>query len=296
MVTDGYLRRHIAQYRGAGDAAAVGLLDIMQTYILEALRREGYFDRGLVFKGGTALRKFFLGQSGRFSTDLDFAVSPNSALHEEILLWMSEGSELYDLEFNVDLIDDRRGELRGTSPLGDIEIRSIIEFSGRGTWLPPDMCTVLDFVFHDDLEFDLKPFPISKLHEILAEKLAAIWRRGHARDLYDLAYLGRRALDERLLRRLMFLKVYADVEEGISNGPFDPKGLLGSKLSSVTGWGDLGLLSAPPDAASLTQEVANRYGFIMDADSIEQTISQTSLSDKDLVEACIKEIAGQIKQ
>lgn len=33
----------------------------------------GLLDRGLVFKGGTALRKFRAGNAGRFSTDLDFA-------------------------------------------------------------------------------------------------------------------------------------------------------------------------------------------------------------------------------
>ncbi|WP_186242147.1 nucleotidyl transferase AbiEii/AbiGii toxin family protein [Mycobacterium simulans] len=36
---------------------------------------------GLVFKGGTALRKFRAGNAGRFSTDLDF-----SAPDEEVAL------------------------------------------------------------------------------------------------------------------------------------------------------------------------------------------------------------------
>ncbi|MFV2045646.1 MAG: nucleotidyl transferase AbiEii/AbiGii toxin family protein, partial [Anaerolineales bacterium] len=282
MVSDGYLRRHIAHYRGAGDAAVVGLLDIIQTYVLEALSREGYFDRGLVFKGGTALRKFFLGPAGRFSTDLDFVVSPGSQLREEILLWLSEGFELFDVSCRISLIDDRRGALEGSTPLGDIEIRSMVEFSDRGTWLRPVLCPPIEFAFHDGLEFDSQSVPIAEFHEILAEKLAAIWRRGHARDLYDLAFLGRRALNESLLRRLTFLKVYADVAEGISRGPFDPEELISSRLASVTGWNDLGLLSAPPDPTSLTREVVNRYGFLGEPNAIEQTISRTSLSDRNL--------------
>ncbi len=243
-----------------------------------------------MFKGGTALRKFFLGSAGRFSTDLDFVVSPGSQLREEILLWLSEGSELFDVSFRISLIDDRRGELEGSTPLGGIEIRSMVEFSDRGTWLRPVLCPPMRFAFHDGLEFDLLPFPITELHEILAEKLAAIWRRGHARDLYDLAFLGRRALNEALLRRLTFLKVYADVAEGISRGPFDPEELINSRFASVTGWNDLGLLSASPDPTSLTKEVVNRYGFLRELNAIEQTISRTSLSDRNLVDSCIKEL------
>lgn len=292
MITDGYLRRHVAQYRGAGDALVIGLLDVVQTYILEALRREGFFERGLVFKGGTALRKFFLGATGRFSTDLDFAVDPESRLLEETLLWLSEGSELFDVSFRVDLIDDRRGELQGSTPLGDIEIRSIVEFSDRGTWLPPLLCLPKDFAFYPGLEFALEPIPIAALHEILSEKLAAVWRRQHARDVYDLAALGRRPLNEPLLRRLTYLKMFADVVEGISQGPIDPDELLEARLGSVTGWNDLGLLSVPPDQNSLIKEVRDRYEFLREPDAIERTLSQTSLSDKPIADKCIGELGS----
>src|SRR5947209_20135170 len=59
-------------------AVESGLRDIMiaekevvLTFLLQLLSERGILDR-LAFKGGTCLRKMFLGNQGRFSTDLDF--------------------------------------------------------------------------------------------------------------------------------------------------------------------------------------------------------------------------------
>lgn len=54
-ITEGHLARHYQGVKGGRDAA---LLDIAQDHALHLLHRAGLFDRGLVFKGGTALRKF----------------------------------------------------------------------------------------------------------------------------------------------------------------------------------------------------------------------------------------------
>jgi uncharacterized protein len=62
-----------AVYRGRGRNEAY--LEFAQEHFLDWLRLEGLFeDEAVVFKGGTAIRKFVLGNEGRFSTDLDFAV------------------------------------------------------------------------------------------------------------------------------------------------------------------------------------------------------------------------------
>ena len=66
--------RHASGRYGAYGAA---LLDVAQDHLLWLLAEERLFDDGrLIFKGGTSLRKFRLGNSGRFSTDLDFT-APN---------------------------------------------------------------------------------------------------------------------------------------------------------------------------------------------------------------------------
>ncbi len=44
---------------------------VVLTFLLQLLSERGILDR-LAFKGGTCLRKMFVGSQGRFSTDLDF--------------------------------------------------------------------------------------------------------------------------------------------------------------------------------------------------------------------------------
>ena len=45
--------------------------EIVLTYLLQLMAERGILDK-LAFKGGTCLRKMFIGSGGRFSTDLDF--------------------------------------------------------------------------------------------------------------------------------------------------------------------------------------------------------------------------------
>jgi predicted nucleotidyltransferase component of viral defense system len=72
-------------------AAESGLRDIMiaekevvLTYMLQLLSAHGHLNQ-LAFKGGTCLRKMFVGSQGRFSTDLDFT-SLQEHDHEDIAL------------------------------------------------------------------------------------------------------------------------------------------------------------------------------------------------------------------
>jgi predicted nucleotidyltransferase component of viral defense system len=76
-------------------AAESGLRDIMiaekevvLTYMLQLLSTHGLLNQ-LAFKGGTCLRKMFVGSQGRFSTDLDFT-SLQEHDHEDIILAMME--------------------------------------------------------------------------------------------------------------------------------------------------------------------------------------------------------------
>jgi predicted nucleotidyltransferase component of viral defense system len=48
--------------------------EVVLTFLLQLLSERGILDR-LAFKGGTCLRKIFVGSQGRFSTDLDFTFS-----------------------------------------------------------------------------------------------------------------------------------------------------------------------------------------------------------------------------
>ena len=58
-ITEGHLARH---YQGRRGGRGPALLDIAQDHALALLHAAGLFQRGLVFKGGTSLRKFRAGQ------------------------------------------------------------------------------------------------------------------------------------------------------------------------------------------------------------------------------------------
>lgn len=71
-LTQGHLLRHAPAQSSQGRGAA--LIDIAQDLLLRHLSEQGVLTL-VAFKGGTALRKVYAGTAGRFSTDLDFAVS-----------------------------------------------------------------------------------------------------------------------------------------------------------------------------------------------------------------------------
>ena len=63
--------------------------EVVLTFLLQLLSERGILQR-LAFKGGTCLRKIFVGSQGRFSTDLDFTGIEEHD-HEEIILDMMAG-------------------------------------------------------------------------------------------------------------------------------------------------------------------------------------------------------------
>lgn len=70
-VVDG--RSSCATYAERALGRSAALVDIAQDLLLGHLVDAGIFEH-LVFKGGTALRKTYAGNAGRFSTDLDFSL------------------------------------------------------------------------------------------------------------------------------------------------------------------------------------------------------------------------------
>jgi predicted nucleotidyltransferase component of viral defense system len=72
-LTTGWIARHTPTGAGAGGRDAA-VIDIAQDLLLRELHARGAL-RALVFKGGTALRKLYAGNQGRFSVDLDFSLA-----------------------------------------------------------------------------------------------------------------------------------------------------------------------------------------------------------------------------
>ena len=260
MITEGYLGLHYGGRSGGRDPA---LLDVAQDYALKIISDSDLYSLGLTFKGGTALRKYRVGNAGRFSTDLDFVAGEPGV--GELLLETLDDSELFDVRFSIsDIQEDRRGSLSVDTPLGSPQIKSKVEISSRTQWLSPEWLDPIPMPVHKGYEFTPTRALVMVLEETLAEKLAAFRRRGFARDLYDLALFHSHPFDEELVRRITFLKIYCDVvEDGIGSPPFDPRtDILEAKEPSDFSPEDIGLLTSKVDIPDWLNKLQSRYGFL----------------------------------
>ncbi len=146
------LTRALVKLHGAGraDAYRAALLDVAQDHLLAMLSDEGFFDDGrLIFKGGTSLRKCRLGNTGRFSTDLDFC-----APDEEVVLDVCaaiDGALLSRFEFSLESTrgDGRHWALRVRhDELGSPDLGAAVEFARRPLIRAPERLSFVSIPVH----------------------------------------------------------------------------------------------------------------------------------------------------
>lgn len=211
---------------GRADAYDAALLDVAQDHLLYLLAEAGCFQGdGLLFKGGTSLRKCRLGNDGRFSTDLDFA-----APDEDVVLdtcGLVDGGRVGGFVFKLDTDrgDGRHWRLQVShEDLGVPNIEASVEFVRRPLVLPAVWLDFVPLPVHKSYGFELPVLPVVAEAEACAEKLARYRRISLGRDLYDLNHFAGRQIDEPLVRRLWVLKVWGDVvDDGRGGRPLDPK-------------------------------------------------------------------------
>lgn len=238
--------RHASGRYGAYGAA---LLDVAQDHLLWLLAEERLFDDGrLIFKGGTSLRKFRLGNSGRFSTDLDFT-APNDDV--VAACEVMNGAVIAGFTFVLDeeSNDARHWRLRVThTDLGTPGVDAAVEFARRPLACLPERLGFIESPIHKAYEIRLPELPVIAVEEAIAEKLARYRRVPLARDLYDLAKFAERTFDEALVRRLWVLKVWGDVvNDGRGSPPVDPTDVLTQRRASVFKQESIGLLVDPAE-------------------------------------------------
>jgi len=289
-LTEGYLARHYQGIKGARDAA---LLDIAQDHALYHLHQVGLFERGLVFKGGTALRKYRAGSSGRFSTDLDFA-APDEGLAIDTLSAV-EDVNIDGFRFQaVDLGNDgRRATLLVDTPFGRLNIAAKIELARYPLSLPVELLAPVSVPIHRVFGFEIPTLPVVNLVEAIAEKLARFHRVDLARDLYDLAWYARRPFNEPLVRRLWVLKTYRDiVHDKRGDKPIDPEQVLRIRKADAFRSEDIGYLTGKVDISGWMAAVAHRFGFLRDLDDQEQLWCACNLRDDHDVTQALATING----
>lgn len=239
-----------AVYRGRGKNEAY--LEFAQEHFLDWLRAEHVFeDEAVVFKGGTAIRKFVLGNEGRFSTDLDFAVA-DQAYADHIFERLRDGITHQGVTFVLDDYDPeaRKGTWHAETPEHGRSLPASLDFSARSMLLPatyPNRAPIPG-VSARLMGFELPKPPVADILETVAEKLSRFRRVMLGRDVYDLAAVTRH-VDGRLplLREVLCFKAYFDrVEEGRDTLPVPFAGgteFAGRNPAQVVGAEDLGLLA-----------------------------------------------------
>lgn len=288
-ITEGHLVRHYQGAKGGRDAA---LLDVAQDHALRLLHQAGLFDQGLVFKGGTALRKFRAGNAGRFSTDLDFA-APGEDLPLAVLQAL-DGVELDGFSFTIENLGDdgRRGDLRVETPFGSPQLGAKVELARHQLSLIADLLAPIHLPVHERYDFTLPPTPVVRVEEAVAEKLARYRRVSLARDLYDLQwYATAGVMDQPLVRRLWVLKVYRDiVVDGRGTKPIDPGDVLATRTAKDFRPEDIGYLTKPVRIDEWIATVRTRYAFLADLSARERRWAECNERDLYEVETTLAEI------
>ena len=221
--------------------------EVVLTFLLQLLSERGILDR-LAFKGGTCLRKMFIGTSGtifdrsRFYRDRG---ARSRGCHPR-----NDGgvpTAFYGIQFAIpdgSYYETQDGLSWGVNPTyshdwnasGVSEVR--LQISRRETpTLPTVRLTQIEQSYFKLLPFVPAEILCLALPEILAEKIRACYQRNKARDIYDLGVFATRPLDHALIRRLVALKLWQ------ARDTFDPARLMRKfEDGRDFDWDDLGQL------------------------------------------------------
>jgi len=254
--------------------------DVVLTYVLRILADAGLLSR-LAFKGGTCIRKVFLGRSGRFSEDLDFtAVGVTDP--EDLILSIAQvfdGRTHYGITFSIStgdfyVRDDRRAcgarvaYAHAWNPTAqfslDVSLREepLLGVQNQG---------LLSEGYFKSLEFAPPEVQTLRFEEVIAEKIRAAYQRRSVRDIYDLYLFRQKPFERQLVRALVVLKLWS------VGDTFDPERFLPGLASERYDWGDLARLLRR-DRRSETKAVVasclSDYGFLRGLAPDEMELAQ----------------------
>jgi predicted nucleotidyltransferase component of viral defense system len=255
--------------------------EVVLTFLLQLLAERGILDK-LAFKGGTCLRKMFLGTQGRFSTDLDFTGIEEHD-HETVILDMMEAfrDPYHGIQFHIpddSYYETQDGLSWGVNPTyshdwnvsGANEVK--LQISRRETpTLPTERHQQIEQSYFKLLPYVPADISCLALPEIIAEKIRACYQRNKARDIYDLGIFATRPLDQPLIRRLVVLKLWQ------ASDTFDPIRLMRKfEDGGAYDWDDLGQLlrrTLVIDRNGITAACVGGFRFLADLTAEEQVLA-----------------------
>jgi|SRR5579862_471885 len=268
MLTQPQVQRYAAE-SGLRDMM-IAEKEVVLTHLLQLLAERGLLSK-LAFKGGTCIRKMFIGSQGRFSTDLDFTGLEEHD-HEDVILEMMAAFEepFQGIKFDIpgegyyEAVD---GISWGVNPTyshewnksAESEIR--LQISRRETpTLKPEPRSQLEQSYFKFLSFAPADINCLSLQEILSEKIRACYQRAKTRDVYDLGVFATKPLNQPLIRRLVVLKLWQ------AHDVFEPDRFLQKfRDSKAFDWDDLKQLirkNQPLDPATLLADCLRGYSFL----------------------------------
>jgi len=207
--------RYVDLYaNGCGVDRSVAERDVVLTYVLKMMKEHGIIDN-LAFKGGTCIRKIYLGNIGRFSEDLDFTlIGYDLASFEYQFEDFIKNANKYGFTLREQNV---RGEW-GKSFACDVEYNhewNTSSFKFEVSLREDPVLPLIDGTIKDEVYFKytkFKPFsvPCMCLEEVLSEKIRATYQRGTARDYFDLYQFADRPYDRKKVKQLVVIKFWND--------------------------------------------------------------------------------------
>lgn len=199
---------------GGGVDRFVAERDVVLTYVLKIMKEDGII-QDLAFKGGTCIRKIYLGKVGRFSEDLDFTlIGYDLVIFKNNFDDFIKRANKYGFTFEAENVRANWGK----SFACDIEYIhewNAGSFKFEVSLREDPILTLVDGTIKDEVYFNYTGFapfsvPSMSLEEVLSEKIRATYQRGTARDFFDLYQFAERPYDREKVKQLAVLKFWND--------------------------------------------------------------------------------------
>ena len=271
--------------------------EVVLTYFLQLLSERGFL-ADMAFKGGTCIRKTWLGSNGRFSTDVDFTATRQEKSADDYVLQLAEitSQPFHGIQFEIDMgdrgwyeADD--GVSWGVLPnyrhaLGNGVLK--LQVSNRETpTLLSDSRPQLEISYFKLLPFKPADLSCLRIEEILAEKIRATYQRNKPRDIWDLDQFAGRPFYEPLIRKLMITKLW-QVRDSFSPERWNAK----LEEARAWDWDDLRQLvrGGVSDPKQMLKRCAGRFAFLADMNADESELAVDSHQRRrDLYEKLVAE-------
>ena len=276
-------------------------------YLAFLSHHDVWTETGLVFKGGTAVRKFLCdpGTFRRISYDLDFTLR-NPGTRERLPHLMSSATPYMECEFRLEL--GRHSRVHLSAPFLPQQIGVGFD-AGEGRVLQhPEKAQLQHRPIHDCFDIDLSfKVPVMTVDETVAEKLTRWHHRPLIRDLYDLSMLRPLIADTTSVARMWVIKghmAFHNPNKGATTSapaPADFDGIINAPSLRDLSLLDLKFDTPTEDHAKrvlvekMLAEFSETYAFCVDEidDELEQWASDTAGEHIAAVEAAANDMATQ---